>query len=215
MCQIESSTAIPSPSATSCWRGGKRTRRGCWLEPDPSGLNACGNETGEAQMNVEISVNGKQVKADVAASLLLSEFLRETLNLTGTHIGCDTSQCGACVVHVDGVSMKSCTLLTVAADGRSITTIEGLAKTAGADLHPMQEAFHLNHGLQCGFCTPGMIMSAVDFAKQTPDPTEGDVRRWLEGNICRCTGYQNIVASVLAGAAAMRTRAGVSSWTHI
>jgi len=162
-------------------------------------------------MNVEISVNGKKVKADVAPSLLLSDFLREMLDLTGTHIGCDTSQCGACVVHVEGVSMKSCTLLTVAADGKSVTTIEGLAKTVGADLHPMQEAFHLNHGLQCGFCTPGMIMSAVDFAKQTPDPTEGDVRRWLEGNICRCTGYQNIVASVLAGAAAMRSRAGVSS----
>jgi aerobic carbon-monoxide dehydrogenase small subunit len=159
-------------------------------------------------MNVDISVNGKQVKADVAASLLLSEFLRETLDLTGTHIGCDTSQCGACVVHVDGVSMKSCTLLTVAADGKSVTTIEGLAKTAGADLHPMQEAFHLNHGLQCGFCTPGMIMSAVDFAGQTPSPTEAEVRHWLEGNICRCTGYQNIVASVLAGAAAMQTRTG-------
>ena len=162
-------------------------------------------------MNVEISVNGKKIKADIAPSLLLSDFLRETLDLTGTHIGCDTSQCGACVVHVDGVSMKSCTLLTVSADGRSITTIEGLAKTAGADLHPMQEAFHLNHGLQCGFCTPGMIMSAVDFATQTPNPTEGDVRRWLEGNICRCTGYQNIVASVLAGAAVMQSRAGVSS----
>ena len=162
-------------------------------------------------MNIEISVNGKKVKADVAPSLLLSDFLRETLDLTGTHISCDTSQCGACVVHVDDVSMKSCTLLTVAVDGRSVTTIEGLAKTVGADLHPMQEAFHLNHGLQCGFCTPGMIMSAVDFATQTPNPTEGDVRRWLEGNICRCTGYQNIVASVLAGAAAMQTRAGVSS----
>ena len=159
-------------------------------------------------MNVEITVNGKKVKADVAPSLLLSEFLRETLDLTGTHVGCDTSQCGACVVHLDGVSVKSCTLLTVAADGKAVTSIEGLAKTAGADLHPMQEAFHLNHGLQCGFCTPGMIMSAVDFAKQTPNPSEGDVRHWLEGNICRCTGYQNIVAAVLAGAAAMQTQAG-------
>ena len=159
-------------------------------------------------MNVEILVNGKTVKADISPALLLSEFLRETLNLTGTHVGCDTSQCGACVVHVDGLSMKSCTLLAVSVDGKSITSIEGLAKTAGADLHPMQEAFHLNHGLQCGFCTPGMIMSAVDFAKKTPNPSEGDVRHWLEGNICRCTGYQNIVAAVLAGAAAMQTQAG-------
>jgi carbon-monoxide dehydrogenase small subunit len=162
-------------------------------------------------MNVELSVNGKKMKVDVAPSLLLSELLRETLDLTGTHIGCDTSQCGACVVHVDGVSMKSCTLLAVSVDGKSVVTIEGLAKTAGAELHPMQEAFHLNHGLQCGFCTPGMIMSAVDFARQTPNPTESEVRHWLEGNICRCTGYQNIVASVLAGAAAMQRQAEVCS----
>jgi carbon-monoxide dehydrogenase small subunit len=159
-------------------------------------------------MNVEVLVNGKKVNADISPALLLSEFLRETLDLTGTHVGCDTSQCGACVVHVDGLSMKSCTLLAVTVDGKSVTTIEGLARTAGADLHPMQEAFHLNHGLQCGFCTPGMIMSAVDFARQKPNPTEADVRHWLEGNICRCTGYQNIVAAVLAGAAAMQTQAG-------
>jgi aerobic carbon-monoxide dehydrogenase small subunit len=159
-------------------------------------------------MNVEMTVNGKKVKADTPPSLLLSDFLRENLNLTGTHVGCDTSQCGACVVHIDGVSMKSCTLLAVTVDGKSVTTIEGLAKTADADLHPMQLAFHHNHGLQCGFCTPGMIMSAVDFANQTPNPTEGDVRHWLEGNICRCTGYQNIVAAVLAGAAAMQAQAG-------
>lgn len=159
-------------------------------------------------MKVEMSLNGSLVKADVKPSLLLSDFLRENRELTGTHIGCDTSQCGACVVHVDGVSMKSCTLLTVAMQGRSVTTIEGLAKTAGADLHPMQEAFHLNHGLQCGFCTPGMIMSAVDFAKRHPHPSEGDVRRWLEGNICRCTGYQNIVAAVLAGTKAMHAKEG-------
>jgi len=159
-------------------------------------------------MNVEMTVNGKKVRADIPPSLLLSDFLRENLNLTGTHVGCDTSQCGACVVHIDGVSMKSCTLLAVGVDGKSVTTIEGLAKTADADLHPMQLAFHNNHGLQCGFCTPGMIMSAVDFAKQTPNPTEDDVRHWLEGNICRCTGYQNIVAAVLAGTAAMQTQAG-------
>ena len=159
-------------------------------------------------MNVEMQVNDRQVKAEIAPSTLLSEFLRETLDLTGTHVGCDTSQCGACVVHVDGVSMKSCTLLAVSAGGKSVTTIEGLAAAVGAELHPMQEAFHVNHGLQCGFCTPGMIMSAVDFAKQTPNPSESDVRHWLEGNICRCTGYQNIVAAVLAGAAAMQSRTG-------
>ena len=147
-------------------------------------------------MNVEMLVNGKKVNADISPALLLSEFLRETLDLTGTHVGCDTSQCGACVVHVDGRSMKSCTLLAVTVDGKSVTTIEGLAKTAGSDLHPMQEAFHVNHGLQCGFCTPGMIMSAVDFARQTPNPSESDVRHWLEGNICRCTGYQKIVEAV-------------------
>ena len=159
-------------------------------------------------MNVEILVNGKKVNADISPALLLSEFLRETLDLTGTHVGCDTSQCGACVVHVDGRSMKSCTLLAVAVDGKSVTTIEGLAKTAGADLHPMQEAFHLNHGLQCGFCTPGMLMTAVALATEKPDLTEADVRHGLEGNICRCTGYQNIVVSVMAGAAAMNAAKG-------
>lgn len=159
-------------------------------------------------MKVELSINGLRVSADIPPSLLLSDFLREDRELTGTHIGCDTSQCGACVIHVDGVSMKSCTLLAVAMNGRSITTIEGLAGTAGAELHPMQEAFHVNHGLQCGFCTPGMIMSAVDFAKRHPRPSEGDVRRWLEGNICRCTGYQNIVAAILAGTKAMHAQQG-------
>jgi aerobic carbon-monoxide dehydrogenase small subunit len=152
-------------------------------------------------MNVEISVNGKKVKADVAPSLLLSDFLRETLDLTGTHIGCDTSQCGACVVHVDGVSMKSCTLLTISADSRSVTTIEGLAKTAGADLHPMQEAFHLNHGLQCGFCTPGMMMTARALLDRNPDPTDGEIREAISGQICRCTGYTTIVRSIKWAAA--------------
>jgi carbon-monoxide dehydrogenase small subunit len=159
-------------------------------------------------MQIEMLVNGRPVKADVPPSMLLSEFLRERLELTGTHIGCDTSQCGACVVHVDGISMKSCTLLAVSVNGKAVMSIEGLAASVNSDLHPMQEAFHVNHGLQCGFCTPGMIMSAVDFANQTPNPTESDVRHWLEGNICRCTGYQNIVAAVLAGAAAMQARAG-------
>ncbi|HMN84706.1 MAG TPA: (2Fe-2S)-binding protein [Bauldia sp.] len=156
-------------------------------------------------MKISLTVNGKPTAVDVDPALLLSELLRETLALTGTHVGCDTSQCGACVVHVDGVSMKSCTLLAVAADGTAVTTIEGLAATAGdgAALHPMQQAFHEKHGLQCGFCTPGMIMSAVDLASRNAAPTEGEVRHWLEGNICRCTGYQNIVAAVIAGAAAM------------
>jgi aerobic carbon-monoxide dehydrogenase small subunit len=151
-------------------------------------------------MNVEMTVNGKKVKADTPPSLLLSDFLRENLNLTGTHVGCDTSQCGACVVHIDGVSMKSCTLLTVTADGKSVTTIEGLAKTAGADLHPMQEAFHLNHGLQCGFCTPGFLTAITAALEQNPEPTEDEARDIIGGNLCRCTGYQNIVKAVLRAA---------------
>lgn len=155
---------------------------------------------------VSLTVNGKPVSAEVEDRTLLVYFLREQLALTGTHIGCDTSQCGACVVHVNGRAVKSCALFAVQAEGASVVTIEGLAQDG--KLHPVQEAFRENHGLQCGFCTPGMIMSAVDFAKQTPNPTESDVRHWLEGNICRCTGYQNIVAAVLAGAAAMQTRAG-------
>ena len=152
--------------------------------------------------SVSMTVNGKAVSGDVEGRTLLVEFLRENLRLTGTHVGCDTSQCGACVVHVNGDSVKSCTMLAVQADGAEVTTIEGLAK--GEDLHPMQEAFRENHGLQCGFCTPGMIMSAVDLAKNNPDPSEKEIRDWLEGNICRCTGYHNIVKSIKAGAEAMR-----------
>jgi len=152
-------------------------------------------------MDITLTVNGKPVTAAVAPATLLVDFLRDQLRLTGTHIGCDTSQCGACVVHVDGVSVKSCTLLAAAADGTEVTTIEGLAN--GAALHPMQQAFHECHGLQCGFCTPGMVMSALDLVGRNPEPSDADVRHWLEGNLCRCTGYQNIVASVRAGAAAM------------
>ena len=155
-------------------------------------------------MNVEMTVNGKKVRADTPPSLLLSDFLRENLNLTGTHVGCDTSQCGACVVHVNGKAVKSCTLLVLTAEGADVRTIESLAQ--GDTLHPMQEAFRENHGLQCGFCTPGMIMSAIEFAERNPQPTPESVRRWLEGNICRCTGYQNIVASVMAGTAAMHAK---------
>lgn len=151
---------------------------------------------------VSMTVNGKSVSGEVEARTLLVHFLREKLGLTGTHVGCDTSQCGACVVHVDGRSVKSCTMLAVQADGSQVTTIEGLA--ANGELHPMQAAFKEHHGLQCGFCTPGMVMSAVDLAKNKPNPSEQDVREWLEGNICRCTGYHNIVKAVQAGAKAMR-----------
>jgi aerobic carbon-monoxide dehydrogenase small subunit len=151
---------------------------------------------------VSMTVNGKAVSAEVEARTLLVHYLREHLGLTGTHVGCDTSQCGACVVHVDGKSAKSCTMLAVQAQGAKVTTIEGLA--TDGKLHPMQEAFRENHGLQCGFCTPGMVMSAIDLVQNNPSPNEHDVREWLEGNICRCTGYHNIVKAILAGAQAMR-----------
>jgi len=150
--------------------------------------------------NVSLTVNGKKVTAKAEARTLLVQLLRETLGLTGTHVGCDTSQCGACVVHIDGVSVKSCTILAVQCERKKITTIEGIAKDG--KLHPMQQAFHENHGLQCGFCTPGMIMSAIDLAKRNAKPSEKEVREWLEGNICRCTGYHNIVKSIMAGAKA-------------
>ena len=151
---------------------------------------------------VSMTVNGKAVSADVETRTLLVHYLRESLGLTGTHVGCDTSQCGACVVHLDGKSVKSCTMLAAQAQGAKVTTIEGLA--TDGKLHPMQEAFRENHGLQCGFCTPGMVMSAVDLVQNNPNPNEHDVREWLEGNICRCTGYHNIVKAILAGAQAMR-----------
>ena len=151
---------------------------------------------------VAMTVNGKPASADVEPRTLLVQFIREQLGLTGTHVGCDTSQCGACVVHVDGKSVKACTMLAVQADGRDVETIEGLAKDG--ELHPMQAAFKEHHGLQCGFCTPGMVMSALDIVKQHPDPSETEVRESLEGNLCRCTGYHNIVKSIVAGARAMR-----------
>ena len=151
---------------------------------------------------VSITVNGKATTTEVEDRMLLVELLREKLVLTGTHVGCDTSQCGACVVHVDGKAVKSCTMLAVQADGASITTIEGLA--TNGTLHPMQQAFHENHGLQCGFCTPGMIMTAVDMVNRLgKNLDEATVRHELEGNICRCTGYHNIVKSIQAGAAGM------------
>jgi carbon-monoxide dehydrogenase small subunit len=153
-------------------------------------------------MLVSVTVNGVKRSADVESRTLLSELLRNHLALTGTHVGCDTSQCGACVVHVNGASVKSCTMLAVQADGAQITTIEGLAQ--GEKLHPLQAAFREHHALQCGFCTPGMIMSALDLVTRNPDPSEAQIREWLEGNICRCTGYHNIVEAVRDGARMMR-----------
>jgi carbon-monoxide dehydrogenase small subunit len=151
---------------------------------------------------VSMTVNGREVSADLEPQTLLVDFLREHLRLTGTHVGCDTGHCGACVVHVDGNSVKSCSMLAVQADGARLTTIEGLA--TDRELHPMQEAFRLNHALQCGFCTPGMVMSAIDLVGRNPDPSDAEIRAWLDGNLCRCTGYQNIVVAVKAGARAMR-----------
>ena len=153
-------------------------------------------------VSVTMTVNGQSVTREVEPRTLLVQYLREHLGLTGTHIGCDTSQCGACVVHVDGRSVKSCTILAAQAKDAKVTTIEGLA--TNGSLHPMQEAFREHHALQCGFCTPGMIMSAVDLVKRNPNPSEETVRHELEGNICRCTGYHNIVKAVMAGAQAMR-----------
>ena len=151
--------------------------------------------------SVSMKVNGADVSGDVEARTLLVQFLRETLAMTGTHVGCDTSQCGACCVLMNGQSIKSCSLLAVQAEGAEITTIEGLA--TGDKLHPMQEAFRQNHGLQCGFCTSGMVISAIDLVSKNPKPSEQEVREWLEGNLCRCTGYHNIVKAIQAGAQAM------------
>jgi carbon-monoxide dehydrogenase small subunit len=153
-------------------------------------------------IKVSFTLNGEAVSAHVAPRTLLVEMIRDRLRRTGTHVGCDTSQCGACVIHVDGRSVKSCTMLAAQADGSDIVTIEGVAQNG--KLHPMQEAFREHHGLQCGFCTPGMIMSALDLVKQNPDPSETEIREWLEGNLCRCTGYQNIVRAVQAGAESMK-----------
>ena len=144
--------------------------------------------------NVTITVNGRSVSREVEDRTLLVQFLRENLGLTGTHVGCDTSQCGACVVHMDGMAVKSCTVLAVAASGSDVLTIEGLAR--GDELHPVQAAFREHHGLQCGFCTPGMVMSAVQLLADNPKASEEEIREALDGNICRCTGYQNIVKSI-------------------
>ncbi len=151
---------------------------------------------------ISLRLNGRDVAVQVEARTLLVELLRERLGLTGTHVGCDTSQCGACVVHVDGRSVKSCTMFAVEADGAEVTTIEGLARDG--ELHPMQAAFHELHGLQCGFCTPGMVMSACELVARHPGATEKEIRSWLDGNLCRCTGYHNIVRAVQAAAQAKR-----------
>lgn len=154
-------------------------------------------------VKVSLTINGQAVEAEVEERTLLVNYLRDHLNMTGTHVGCDTSQCGACVVHIDGRSVKSCTLLVAQLEGTEVTTIEGLAKDEET-LHPMQEAFRTHHGLQCGFCTSGMVMSAIDLVNNNPDPDEEEVRHWLEGNLCRCTGYQNIVTSIMEGAKMMK-----------
>ena len=153
-------------------------------------------------VSVSMTINGKTVSSDVEDRTLLVDFLRVNQRLTGTHVGCDTSQCGACVIHVNGKSVKSCTMLAAQANHAEVMTIEGVA--ANGSLHPMQEAFRDNHGLQCGFCTPGVIMSALDLVQNNSDPSEQEIREWLEGNLCRCTGYHNIVKSIQAGAKAMR-----------
>jgi len=150
---------------------------------------------------VTLHVNGQTTVHDIADNMLLVDYIRETLGLTGTHIGCDTSQCGACVVHVNGVSVKSCTMLAAQANGAEITTIEGIS--TGDELHPMQQAFHDQHGLQCGYCTPGMVMSAIELVEKNSDLSEAEIREGLEGNICRCTGYHNIVKAVQSAATKM------------
>jgi carbon-monoxide dehydrogenase small subunit len=161
-----------------------------------------------AELHVALEVNGEHREVDVEPRRLLVQVIREDLGLTGTHVGCDTSQCGACTVHLDGRAVKSCTMLALQADGSSVTTIEGLGDIA--NLHPLQNAFWENHGLQCGFCTPGMIMAAADLLKHNGDPTDAEIRHAIEGNICRCTGYHNIVIAVREAARVMREGASAA-----
>ena len=155
-------------------------------------------------VKVSLTVNGKPASAEVEERTLLVNFIRDTLRLTGTHVGCDTAQCGACTIHMDGRAVKSCNMLAMQAEGADLVTIEGIAKADGT-LHPMQEAFRQHHGLQCGFCTPGMVMSAIDLVKNFPDPSEELIREQLDGNLCRCTGYHNIVKAIKAASQTMRT----------
>jgi len=163
--------------------------------------------------HIKVTVNGAAQEADVEPRLLLVHFLRDTLGLTGTHVGCDTSNCGACTVHVDGESAKSCTMLAVQADGRSVRTIEGMAD--GATLHPLQQAFWDQHGLQCGFCTPGMIMQSAWLLGENPDPSEDEIRWGISGNLCRCTGYVNIVKAIQQAAAEMQAAAATQTGTPV
>ena len=155
-------------------------------------------------VKVSLTVNGKPASAEVEERTLLVNFIRDTLRLTGTHVGCDTAQCGACTIHMDGRAVKSCNMLAMQAEGADLVTIEGIAKADGT-LHPMQEAFRQHHGLQCGFCTPGMVMSAIDLVKNFPDPSEELIREQLDGNLCRCTGYHNIVKAIKAASQTMRS----------
>lgn len=155
-------------------------------------------------VKVSMSINGKAVSAEVEERTLLVSFIREHLRLTGTHVGCDTAQCGACTIHMNGRAVKSCNMLVMQAEGADLVTIEGIAKPDGT-LHPMQEAFRQHHGLQCGFCTPGMVLSAIDLVKNFPDPSEEVIRHQLDGNLCRCTGYHNIVKAIKAAAQTMRS----------
>ena len=159
-------------------------------------------------MDIDVSVNGRRRAASAEPRMTLADLLRDELGLTGTHLGCEHGVCGACTVLMDGRSVRSCLLFAVQADGHEVTTVEGLAASGGGVLHPLQEAFHERHGLQCGFCTPGFLLSAVELLDANPDPTEGEVRGWLSGNLCRCTGYQNIVEAVLLAAERMRGVAG-------
>ena len=158
---------------------------------------------------ISVTVNGVERRNEVEPRMLLVHYLRDVLGLTGTHVGCDTSQCGACTVHIDGQSVKSCTVLAVQANGATITTIEGMAKDG--ELHPIQQAFWEEHGLQCGFCTPGMIMTTADFLARTPNPSDEEIRHALEGNLCRCTGYQHIVNAIRSAAQKMQTGAGAAA----
>jgi carbon-monoxide dehydrogenase small subunit len=155
-------------------------------------------------VKVSLTVNGKPASAEVEERTLLVNFIRDTLRLTGTHVGCDTAQCGACTIHMNGRAVKSCNMLAMQAEGADLLTIEGIAKADGT-LHPMQEAFRQHHGLQCGFCTPGMVMSAIDLVKDIPNPTEEQIREQLDGNLCRCTGYHNIVKAIKAASQTMRS----------
>ena len=158
-------------------------------------------------VRINLTINSLSVCHEVPDNTLLVSFIRETLGLTGTHIGCDTSQCGACTIHLNGETVKACTMLAACASGCEITTIEGLAN--GEDLHPMQKAFHENHGLQCGFCTPGMVMSAIELIEKNPSASEREIREGLDGNLCRCTGYHNIVKSIMAAAEVMKVERDV------